>query len=214
MTSDTTSTKGRRVAFPALIAGGVSAILLAFSMTPTFSAVTAQIINGANTAGTGSLTMQESDGTTVCNSTDGGSISTNSATCSTINKYGGDLAMSPGDKSTTNITITDTGTVDATSFTLLGGACTQATNGSVGGTATDLCAKYDIVIKSGSTTIYTGTAAALAGQTLNLMTLLGKTSIAAGETVSFTIDATLNASAGNTYQGLKISQPLTWTFGA
>jgi len=204
----------RRAALPALIAGGVSSILLAFSMTPTFSAVTAQIVNSVDTAGTGSLTMQESDGTSTCNSTDSGSISTNSATCSSINKYGGKLDMTPGSSVTTNITIKDTGTVAATSFTLLGGACAQSANGSTGGTATDLCAKYNIVIKSGSTTVYTGTAAALDGKTLDLLALLGKSSVAAGETVPFAITATLDSSAGNAYQGLKISQPLTWTFGA
>lgn len=206
--------KHRGVALPALIAGGVSAILLAFSMTPTFSAITAQIVNNDNTAGTGTLTMQESDGKSTCNSTDGGSISTNSATCSSINKFGGDLAMSPSDTSKTSITVKNTGTIDAASFTLQGGACTQAVNGSTGGTATDLCAKYDIVIKSGTSTVYSGTAAALAGQTIDLLALLGKTSVAAGETMPLTIEATLNASAGNAYQGLKISQPLTWTFGA
>ena len=49
-----------RVAIPAVIAGGVSALLLAFSMTPTFAALTAAITNDANTAGTATLVMQES----------------------------------------------------------------------------------------------------------------------------------------------------------
>ena len=209
-----TRRKRRRAALPALIAGGVSALLLAFSMTPTFSALTAQIVNSIDTAGTGALVMQETDGTKTCTSTDGGSISTNSATCSTINKYGGDLAMAPGKTSTTNITITDTGTIDATNFTLVGGVCDQSANGTLNGTATDLCSKYNIVIKSGSTTIYSGTAAALAGQTIDILNKLGTTKVAAGASVPFVITATLDSSVGNTYAGLKISQPLTWTFGA
>lgn len=211
-----TTRKRRQLALPVVIAGGVSAALLAFTMSPTFSAITAQITNSANTAGTGSLVMQETDstGAIVCNSTDGGSVSTNSATCATINKYGGNLTMAPGQAVTTNITIKNTGSVAATSFTLLGGPCTQAANGTPAGTATDLCAKYNVVIKSGSTVLYSGTAAALAGQTIDILNKLGTSSVAAAGSVPISITATLDASTGNTYQGLKISQPLTWTFGA
>lgn len=160
------------------------------------------------------LWRRESDGTNTCNSTDGGSVSTNSATCSTINKYGGNLGMVPGQAVTTNLTIKDTGTVAASQFTLVGGACTQQNNGTANGTAADLCGKYNIVIKSGSSTIYSGTAAALAGQTIDVLNKIGASSVAAGATVPIVITATLDATAGNTYQGLKISQPLTWTFGA
>jgi hypothetical protein len=204
----------RTTALPALISGGVSAVLLAFSMTPTFATLTAQIVHSANTAGTGALIMQETDGTNTCNSTDGGSISTNSATCSTINEYGGNLAMVPGAAAVTNITIKDTGTVAASSFTLVGGTCAQTANGSANGTAVDLCAKYTVLIQSGATTIYTGTAAALGGQTIDILSKLAVSNVAAGGSVPIKITATLDATAGNTYQGLKISQPLTWNFGA
>lgn len=207
----------RRVAIPALIAGGASALVLAFSMTPTFAALTASIQNSLNTAGSGTLIMEETVGTTItCLSTDGGSVSTNSATCATINKYGGNLAMTPGTASTSTVSISikNTGSIPATAFTLAGGACTQSTNGTANGTATDLCAKYNIVIRSGTTAIYSGTAAGFATQNLNLLTLLTSSSIAPGASVPFTFTATLDSSAGNTYQGLKISQPMTWNFQA
>jgi hypothetical protein len=203
----------RSLALPVVIAGGVSSLLLAFSLTPTFSALTASIQNSVNTAGVGTLIMQESDGTYTCNSTDGGNVSTNSATCASINKYGGDLAMVPGKVATTNITIKNTGTVPATSFSLVPGTCAQSTNGTANGTATDLCAKINVVVKSGSATVYTGTAAGLSAN-LNLLTLLSKTSVAAGESVPFVITATVDSNAGNTYQGLKVSQTMTWNFGA
>ncbi len=207
--------RGRRhLAVPVLVAGVAGSALLGLSFTPTFSAFVASIQNSVNSAGTGYLTMQESSGSTVCNSTDGGSVSTNSATCSTINKYGGDLNMVPGQTVTTNIVIKNTGTVDATNFALTPGACTQSTNGSLNGSATDLCSKLDIVIKGGSeggTTIFTGTAADLAsGGVVNVLAPLAP--VTAGTSVPISVSVTLDSSAGSTYQGLAASQPLTWTF--
>lgn len=184
-------------------------------MTPTFAALTAAITNSTDTAGSGALVMQEADstGTILCNSNDV-STANNTATCANINKYGGNLAMIPGQTVTTNITIKNTGTVTATAFSLAGGACTQSTNGTANGTATDLCAKMNLVITSGTTTIYTGTAAGFATQNLNLLTLLSSSGVAGGATVPFSFAVTLDSSAANTYQGLKILQPMTWTFGA
>jgi hypothetical protein len=205
----------RSLALPVVIAGGVSSLLLAFSLTPTFSALTAAIQNTTNTAGTGTLVMQETNatGTVLCNSTDGGTVSTNSATCATINKYGGDLAMVPGGNVTTTVIIKNTGTVAASSFSLAPGTCAQSNNGSANGTATDLCSKYTITIKSGTTVVYSGTAAAFTA-TQDVFQKLSISTLAANTSLTFTIDAKLDSAVGNTYQGLKISQPLTWTFGA
>ena len=198
-----------------MIAGGVSALLLAFSMTPTFAALSAAIQNSVDTAGAGTLIMEEKLGTTTtCLSTDGNTVATNSATCSSINKYGGDLDMAPGKSKVVDITIKNAGSVPAASFSLQGGACAQSTNGTTNGGASDVCSKYNVVIKSGSTTIYTGTAAGFASQNLNIVQLLGNNPIAAGATVPFTFTVTLDANAGNAYQGMKISQPMTWTFGS
>ena len=205
----------RRLSLPIVIAGAVSSLVLAFGMSPTFSAFTAQITNSTNTAGAGSLVMEEknSAGTVTCLSTDGGSVSTNSATCSTINKYGGDVAMYPGETVTTSITIKNVGLSDATTFMLTPGACVQSNNGTVNGTATDLCTKVKLLIKSGSTTLYTGTAAAFT-TAVNINTLLAQASVAAGATVPISFAVTLDSTAGNTYQGLKVTQPLTWNFQA
>lgn len=216
--SETTNQKKnhRRVAVPAVIAGGIGSLLLAFSMTPTFSALSAAIQNTADTAGTGTLVMQESnsDGSVLCTSTDGGSVSTNSATCATINKYGGNLAMVPGQNATTTLSIKNIGTVPASSFSLTGGACVQSNNGTSNGTATNLCDKVNVVIKSGTTAIYSGTATGLATGSTDIFNKLSITTLAAGGSIPLTVSATIDASVGNTYQGLKISQPMTWTFGA
>ena len=202
-----TTTKKRKASLPILIAGGLSSLVLALGMTPTFSAFTAQILNDTNTAGSGTLVMEESNaaGTVTCNSASGG-VSTNSATCSTINKYGGDLAMIPGKTVTTVINIKNAGSVTASTFSLTPGTCTQATNGTVNGTATDLCKKIKLVITSGSTTVYNGTADAFtAAVSLPVP-------VASGVSVPFSFSVTLDNTVSNAYQGLKVSQPLTWNF--
>jgi len=217
MNTNQISKSGRRgFAVSVIAAGAISSALLAFSMTPTFSALAASIQNTVNTAGSGTLTMQEADSTglVLCNSTDGGSVSTNSATCATINNYGGNLNMVPGQTVTTTVTVKNTGTVPASAFSLAGGTCVQANNGSVNGTATDMCAKIQLLVKSGTTTIYTGTATGFATANLNINSLIASPSVAPGTSVPLSFAVTLDSAAGNTYQGLKVTQPMTLTFGA
>ncbi len=211
----------RRLALPVIVAGGLSSLLLAFSLTPTFSALTASITNNSNTAGTGTLVMEEYDGSNAltCKSSDG----TNNAlaTCS-LDKYGADLGMLPGASKTVNVSIKNSSnsSVAASAFTLTPTACAQSNNGSYNGTATDLCTQYNVKISSGATTIYNGTPADLAQINLLDATHLNKASIAVGESVPFTIVVTLNGAKAtntttqNTYQGLKIAQSLTWAFQA
>lgn len=199
-----------------VVTGAIASLLIGFTLTPAFAGIVASIQNSTNTATTGTLTMKETlNGTsTVCNSTDGGA-STNSATCSTINKYGG-ASLVPGAAATeTTIAIQNTGTLKATAFSLTPSNCTQTTVGTVSGNATDLCAKVNVTIKSGGTTVFTGTAASLqAGGQIDLLAKLGKTGINASESVPFTISVQLDSSATAAYQGLQLSQPLTWTFSA
>jgi hypothetical protein len=211
------TSKKRKLSLPLVLAGGVSSLVLALGMSPTFSAFSASIQNTVNTAGSGALIMQETDstGTIICNSTDLGSVSTNAATCATINKYGGNVTMVPGQTVTTTINIKNTGSVGASSFALTPGACTQSNNGTANGTATDLCSKINILIKSGATTIFSGTATAFnTAGVVDLDQKLALVTIPAGSSTPFVFSVTLDTSAGNTYQGLKVSQPMTWAFGA
>ena len=217
--SSTPKRAKRRVAIPAIIAGGLSSLLLAFSMTPTFSALTAAITNPGNTAGSGTLSMQESgpsaSGTTVtCDS----GLGTTAASCTTINKYGGNtstssgyMALYPGKSISTDITIKNTGTIDATSFTVKGGTCTPtALTPNGGATVTTVCGKFNVEILKGATSVWSGTAAAFASQPAITIA----TPPTAGTAVSLTIKVTLDTSADNSYQGFTIAQPITWTFGA
>ncbi|SIT68209.1 hypothetical protein [Microbacterium sp. RU33B] len=217
MSESRTSTSPRRtrVGLPVAIAGALASLVLALGISPSLAAFTASIANTVDTAGMGTLTMQEANaaGTVLCNSTDGGSVSTNAATCTTINKYGGNLAMVPGQTVNTSITIKNTGTVPASTFSLTPGACAQSANGLVNGTATDLCSRITVVVTSGATTIYNGSLAGFSAA-VNVLTATAASSVPAGASVPFTFAVTLPAALGNTYAGLQVSQPLTWTFGS
>lgn len=211
------SPTSRRKGLFVLLTGIAASAILALSFSPTMSAFVASITNSTDTAASGYLTMQESnsDGSVLCNSTDSTTVSTNAATCATINKYGGSTAMFPGQTITTNITIKNTGTVNATAFTLTPSACTQANNGTVNGSAVDLCSKINIVIKSGTTTVFSGTLTSLnTSGAINLTALAGIGAVAPTISVPFSFAVTLDSAAGNTYQGLRASQPLVWSFSA
>jgi hypothetical protein len=214
-TSSHAKAKAKRLRFaPLAIATGVlGAVLLSVSMSGTLSAFTASILNPTNTAATGVLTMQETGpGAVTCSSTDGGTVSTNSATCSGINKFGGSTTMVPGTAVNTPIVITNTGTVKANSFTLTPGACTKGTIGTLYGTATDICSKMTVVITNttASTTIFTGTLATLA--TSGAISV-GTPIAGAATNINFaiTLPASGSAATDNTYQGLSVAMPLTWT---
>ena len=206
----------RRFTAGAVGVGILGAVLLATTMTGTLSGFVASITNNTNTAASGTLVMQESTtgGSPVtCLSTDGGTVSTNAATCSTINKFGGSTTMVPGGAAiVTSVSIKNTGTVTPATFALVPGAtCAQSNNGTVNGSAIDLCTKLTVIITSGSSTVFTGTAATLAGATTGITMPAAP---APGASVPFNISVQLSSTAGNTYQGLGASLPLTWSFAS
>lgn len=223
--TDINSSKPRRakrhVAVPAVIAGGLSSLLLAFSLTPTFSDLTAAITNDSNTVGTGTLVMQESGpgstGTTVtCTSG-----ATGASTCSTINKFGGDnpttsgfMTLKPGGSTVTTVKIKNIGSVSASTFTVAGGAITKSNNGSVNGSASasQLGAAFKVKIVAGTTTVFDDTANAFAATAATPLTIAG--TVAPNAEITFTITTTLLTSADASTQGLSITQPIVWTFGA
>jgi hypothetical protein len=201
-----------------LTAGVLGAALLTASATGTLSGFVASIQNSTNTAATGTLVMQEQNAgaTVTCLSTDGGTVSTNTSTCSTINKFGGSTTLVPGGTSVTTVTIKNIGTATANTFTLAPTAvCAQSNNGTVNGSATNLCSTLTLAISGGTT---------VASQTLDAFYAAYRTggtsgpisigTVAPGATLSFTYTVTLPSSAANTYQGLQASMPLTWTFNS
>lgn len=209
------SLKKRSFSLPLVLNAGVSSLVLALGMSPTFSAFTASISGDANSAGTGTIVMKETDssGAITCLSTDGGGVGLNTASCSSINRYGGNLGMRPGESDVVVTNIQDVGTVAASSFSLTLGACVQSMTGASSGSATDLCSKIAVSIVSGASTIFSGTAAALGGiGTIDLLSQLGLAKVRPGPQIPFTVTTTMDASVGNSYQGLNVSQPMTWTF--
>lgn len=198
-----------------VIFGSIASLMVAFTLTPAFAGIVASIQNSINTARTGTLTMEEKSGQHTCNSYDGGASTTNTATCSTINKYGGGVLLPGAAPTTTSITLKNTGTIPAKTFTLNPTTCTQSTIGGSNftGQASDLCAKVKVKMVSAGKTLYDGTAAGLNSQ-INLLEKLSKTQINAQESVPIDISVQLDAAADTAYQSLQISQPLTWQFGA
>jgi hypothetical protein len=191
--SETTSKK-RRLSLPLIVAGGVSSLVLALGMSPTFSAFTAEILNNNNTAGAGTLAMTETGNGFTCTSA--------AATCTDINKYGGLTAMKPGDSKTTTIVITNTGSVDAAIFTLTPGACAHTAS------TPDLCSQLEVTMVQGTKTVVDHVmASALTAPVTSLDAVAshGTTSIAI--TVKF-----VSSASDNSLQGATASQSLTWKF--
>jgi len=210
----------------ALIAAGVGSVLIAGSSVAVISGFTASITNSVNTVGSGSLIMTETSGAFTCVSS-GSVVTSNTATCSTINKYGGSTSAVPGTAISTTVTIADSGSLAANTFTLTAGSCTQSNNGSFNGTDASFCGKVDVTIQeSGKTACVfpasattacpatptsAGTLAGLAGSSPTLT----PSTVAAGASRTFVITVMLDGSAAtNADQGLLASQPLTWAFSS
>ena len=200
--------RNRRSPF-VVLAGAVGTALLGMSMTGTLSAFTASIQNTVNNLTTGTLVMQESNasGSVTCTSSDG---TNNSVVCKDINKYGGQ-ALTPGQSTTTTVSITNAGTATPAAFTLTPAACTTSAASQTvsikGVTAGNLCDEVQLVVTEGGTQKFSGSLS-------DFNSALSLTPLAAGQTQSFTFKVTLPASADNSYQGLMASQPMTWTFSS
>ncbi|GAA4672126.1 hypothetical protein [Frondihabitans cladoniiphilus] len=195
-----------------LVVSVVAVAGLALSGSGTFAGFTASVTNGTDSAGAGTLVMQESSAGHTCTSVQGTTVSLDSSTCSAVNKLGGDLAMPPGRTVVTTISIANIGSVAAGTFALEPeGPCTQAaTAAGDPGSATDLCARILVTIRSGSTTVFEGSAQALGTAKASDLRMPAAPSV--GEALPFTFSATLDPTAGNGYQGLGASLPLRWSF--
>lgn len=123
--------------------------------------------------------------------------------------------MGPGESVSVVTTIQNVGSLAAASFSLTPGACAQSAVGPSAGSATDLCSKFVVSITSGSSTIFNGSAAALgAGGVIDLLARLGLSAVVPGLNIPVTVTTTMDASVDNSYQGLQVSQPMTWTFSS
>ncbi len=205
-------TPRRRLTGAAVATGLAGSMALALSLGASVSAFTATITNSINTSASAALAVTETSGAATCNSYDA------TATCSTINKYGGvGSPLAPGQSRTTTVTFNNTGTVAVGSATLAPGACVATTTGTSGSTtpttpnttAGNLCSVLQVAVYKGATdagtVVYNGSLAAFtATATVD--------PIAVAASQAYTFKVTLPASATTTIQGQQVSQPLTWTF--
>ena len=219
--TSTTAKKSRRAA--ALWgSGAIAAVVLVLGVNGTLSSWTSALItNDNNSAGATSsyLALVETDGVHSCDTTT--TPNNTVSACSTINKYGGNSTMSPGDSSVVEVTFTNPGTADGNTFSYAPGTCTP-TNGTGG---IDLCADGDLTVavacSTGSSYSALADIAAL-GQTAvapGSLTARSWTSApalgsASATSVTCRFTTTLAASAPPVDAGSQVSQPVTWTLDA
>lgn len=208
------ASRPRRGSAPLAVGAGLLAsAALALTLTGTISAFTASITNPSNTASTGTVVMALTDeeGGETCRSTEGGTVTANAASCSSIDQFGARLLV-PGGSEQVTVAVENVGSVTPATFSLApGGACAQDA-GPVAGTATDLCARLGLVVTSGDVRVYEGTVAGFAAATATDLAM--PPAPTPGTSRTFTFVTTLDASAGDAYQGLTATVPSTWTFSS
>lgn len=202
--------------------GALAATILVLGTSGTLGSWTSAVIdNDDNDVATAqAVILTETDGATTCRSSD--APTTNSYTCTTINKYGGtSVPLSPGDDEVTDVTFTNSGSADAATFTLAPGSCSQAPGAGTGTpAAADLCASGDLTVEVGCSpgaTYDAGSAwpdlsyAAAAPPTApdTHATTAGDLDADAQWTCRFTV--ALDPAASVLAQDVTVSQPLTWT---
>ena len=222
MNQDTsTATKNRRRGVALWGSGSIAAVVLVLGVSGTLSSWTSALItNDDNSAGATAsyLALVETDGVSTCDTTT--SPNNTISSCSSINKYGGNSTMSPGDSEVVDVTFTNPGTIAGNTFSYAPGTCSP-TNGTGG---VDLCTDGDltvIVACSTGATYNAGAAIAALGQSAAPASLVGKswTSAPALDDASATaitcrFTTSLDAAAPPVDAGSQVAQPITWTLDA
>jgi len=221
-TTPRTGDRNRRRTAALWGACAAAAALLLLAVNGTLASWTSALItNDDDTAGVaaGYLALVETDGTSTCDTST--QPSNTVAHCSTINKYGGNLTMSPGDSEVVDVTFTNPGTAAGNVFGYAPGTCTP-TNGTGG---IDLCADGDLTVAVSCSTgaAYNAGAlvaalgqAAVAPGSLATRSWTAAPALAASSASAVTCRFTtaLSASAPAADAGSQVSQPVTWTLDA
>jgi hypothetical protein len=224
----------------ALLAGIAGATVLALGTSASLGGFTASITNTGDRVATGSLIMQEQvtptgGTTTTCLSTAAGTaITTNANAACGANKFGALTNAVPGSSSSSNVVVTNQGSVAANSFTMGTGACTATPTAPVGAVATNVgsdasfCNKVDVTIEDDTgtpTCVYPAGAGACpsASNTYNLATLSAAYAVtpltltapvAAGAARTYKVTTTIDSSATNADQAMAATEPITFNFGS
>ncbi len=202
--------------------GAAAATVLVLGVNGTLSSWTSAVIaNDTNTVATAAaVILSETNGAQTCFSSD--APTTNSSTCTTINKYGGTATpLSPGGTRNIDITFKNVGNANAASFAIAPGACSQTpTAGSQTPPVANLCTSGDLTVAlscSPGDTYLDATkwidlaysAAAPATTSKQHARLVDDLDAGKSWTCRFTVALKPNASV--LAQGVTVSQPLTWT---
>jgi hypothetical protein len=213
--STATRVERRRRAGLLWACGVVAAATLVLAVNGTLSSWTAAILtNNSNTADSATSVVLEETGPdsagnpTTC--TTSGTAS-NTASCSTINKYGnggvaatGLTALSPGGSISTSVTLTNTGSSNAGTFTLTPGACSSVYNsgsqsGNTPAVGDDLCTRLKVAVAATPLATF----ASNGPYTLT-------TGLASGASAACTFTVSLPAATPANYSGQTVTQALAW----
>lgn len=208
--TDNAPTKHRRRAVPLLWASGaVAAAVLVLGVNGTLSSWSTAIIHNSQdtTSAAESVALSEADASgTVCKDTSAVTDGTNTATCGTINKYGGTTTpLTPGGAGNqTTVTLANTGSA-AGALTVGADACSKSAG--ITGAADDICNFVDVAVACPTgTAVFSGTLSDFAAAGAEDVSTL-----AAGDSVDCTFTVSLDADAPSDIAGQVASQPLTWT---
>ncbi len=201
--------------------GAVAALVLTLGVNGTLSSWTQAIITNDtnNVATAGAPILKEASGAATCFSS---TSSTNSSTCSTINKYGGTATpLSPGTNQTVDVTFTNVGSLAGSSFVLAPAACTQSPVAGAGTPpANNVCTDADLTVSvscSNGATYVAGSAwadlvvAAGSPSTFASTTYTHTAGISAGASATCRFTVSLIGAAGILSQGITVSQVMSWT---
>lgn len=213
----------RRRTTALVVSGAAAAAVLVLGVTGTLSSWTTAIItNSTNTTQAATaIALTESGpdgagGTATCTTLQSGD---NAITCTSINKYGGNTAMAPGDSSTVDVTFTNSGNKDALSFKYAPQPCAPT----LGLGSVDLCTDGDLTVAvscaTGTSYVAANKVAALEQTavkpgSLATKTLTGAPALAAGSSITCEFTTKLSSTAPAEDASSAISQPIVWTLSA
>jgi hypothetical protein len=198
---------------------------LASLVGSTMAGMSASLVNGSNSFNSGTLVLKTQVGSTVCLSTGAGvDTTTNSGTC-TADLLGASGQKPGGAVTTQTVTVTNNGTIDATSNRLWSSACSSVNAGGEtyhgGG---NICSSIDLAIydQTHATCLYpqtSGSCTLTTGKTLADWTSLhgsqaaglSLASIGAQSLTTFVFSSKLEAAAPSSVEGMAASIDFDWS---
>jgi len=216
--------KRRRIAPRLWTSGAVAAGILVLGVNGTLASWTQAVITNDknNVASAEAVSLIETGGAgtgadgTICDTQD---TTTNTATCTTVNKYGGtsgggqdSVPLSPGESRTATVALANNGT--GTGNLVLGAAaCQHVVNDATGGDTTalhDVCTQITVSVAcTGDVTVAPTTPVALSA-----FTGLTIGNLAATQSTACTFTVSLPSNTPAEYSNQLASQVLTWTLTA